>query len=292
MHHHHHIFHRDHPAENAQRTPTSGLNASEQVLQSEEYTAVINWLSGRTKSVGDALDIFCQPVENKFFQTENAQNVEPLLWRAWQAIVGEAATTPHTSQHKQKLVELMLNLAFRPTLSRGESICEVDGMKVWRDLPIFGWELREAWNFAASGSSDQKSREQWTNVNGFTASLVSALHSKAQDRPDYSLFGLWTLRAALEEPGEIPNVAVAAAAVWLIYAAPALRAFSNQEKSFEGKVAKPGSSFGPEEWRGFSQARWTAWSNNLRDVHMAVSDQPTAGLVKQAVQAMEDAEKQ
>lgn len=121
---------------------------------------------------------------------------------------------------------------------------------------------------------------------------MASLQAKTHNRPDYSLFGLWTLRTALEEQGEIPDVSTAAAAVWLIHSAPTLRAFCKENKSFEGKVAKPGSSFTEEEWRGFSEGRWNAWRNNLRDVQRPVSAEPVAHLVEEAVKAMENAEKQ
>lgn len=124
----------------------SGLTVPQQVLASQEYTALKNWLSGETAEVGDVLDDFCQPVENKFFDTQSAEDAQGLLWSAWQAVVGEAATTPYTSQHRQKLVDLMVSLTSRPTLSKGDSTCKIDDMTVWRDLPVFGWQLREAWN--------------------------------------------------------------------------------------------------------------------------------------------------
>jgi len=40
----------------------------------------------------------------------------------------------------------MVSLTSRPTLSKGDSTCKIDDMTVWRDLPVFGWQLREAWN--------------------------------------------------------------------------------------------------------------------------------------------------
>jgi hypothetical protein len=122
--------------------------SSQQVLESKEYSAVTHWLSGHTENVGDVLDAFCEPVENKFFQTENASDVEGLLWTAWQALVGEAASTPHTSTHQRKLVDMVMGLAHRPTLTKGDNTCTIDGMTVWKDLPVLGWQLREAWNIS------------------------------------------------------------------------------------------------------------------------------------------------
>ena len=79
--------------------------------------------------------------------------------------------------------------------------------------------------------------------------------------------------------------------MWLIHAAPVLYTFSKQNKSFEGQVGAPGPSLSKEAWTGFTQARWNTWLHELKDVQMGVSDQKTARLVQEAVEAMESAEK-
>jgi hypothetical protein len=95
----------------------------------------------------------------------------------------------------------------------------------------------------------------------------------------------------LEEEGESSDVALTAAAAWLLYGAQALRDYSVQNKSFEGKVAKPGSAFSSEEWYGFCEARWGAWKQMLKDRQTPASDQITGDLAKRAVESMENAEK-
>lgn len=164
-HHHGHLFRHEHTShENSNtRAGMSGLRASQRVLESKQYRALSQWLSGHSKSVGDALDSFCEPVEDRFFQTENASDAEAPLWTTWQAAIGEAAATSHTSPQRQKLVDFVVNLTSRPTLSKGDSLCQIDGMTVWRDLPVFGWELREAWNLGKHRTLELEPRISMTD---------------------------------------------------------------------------------------------------------------------------------
>lgn len=124
-----------------------GLSPSNEILHSKEFVALSKHLSGHHTSLGEALDAFCEPVEDKYMKTENPADVEGLLWKAWQAIVAVAASTPHTSPNRQKLVDFLLGLEHRPVLMKGGDVCEIQGLKVWKDLPVLGWELRETWNF-------------------------------------------------------------------------------------------------------------------------------------------------
>lgn len=108
---------------------------------------------------------------------------------------------------------------------------------------------------------------------------MASAHSKTHDHPDLSLFCIWSLRQALEEQ-ESCDVAVAAAAAWFVYAAPTIHNFCQKGRSFEGKVAKPGSSFQDQSWTGFSRDRWQAWKQKLSTVK--VLDSTAIQLVEQA----------
>lgn len=126
-------------------------------------------------------------------------------------------------------------------------------------------------------------------MNAFTATLVSSLHSSAVDRPDYSLFAIWTIRTALEDQDQPDDVSIAAAAVWLVYGASAIYDFSQQSKSFDGKVAAPGALFSGQNWTGFSSSRWDVWRQRLSDLQAALSNEDNAQLVQQALDAMSSA---
>lgn len=124
-------------------------------------------------------------------------------------------------------------------------------------------------------------------MNAFTALLTASAHSKTNDTPDLSLFGVWSLRQALEEQ-DSSDVAVAAAATWLVYAAPTMYSFCQQGKSFDGKVAKPGSAVSSQSWAGYSQDRWQTWTQKIVEVQGQVSDTTTSQLVEQAQVAIRE----
>jgi hypothetical protein len=109
------------------------------------------------------------------------------------------------------------------------------------------------------------------------------------DRPDYSLFSIWTIRTALEDQDQPSDVSIAAAAVWLMYASPAIWDFSQQSKSFDGKVAAPGALFKDQNWTGFSQARWDTWTQKLSNLKAATPTGNSVDLIEQALDAMSSA---
>lgn len=76
-------------------------------------------------------------------------------------------------------------------------------------------------------------------------------------------------------------------------AAPALWAFSQGNKSFDGKVAKAGSRFDDKDWTGFSSERWSTWSQRFAEIQdRDAADKVAQYMVTQARGAMSDAEKQ
>ncbi|KAI7292879.1 hypothetical protein KC315_g19411, partial [Hortaea werneckii] len=246
----------------------SPLHPTEKVRSQPQYQLLSNLANGNDDggaSHESTLDAFCEPVETRYKQTTNPSDVEELLWPTWQCLIACAAATPHErSEGQQKLVDLVLDLQHRPALEKKDGgVCYVQGGVVWGDLPVFGWQMREAWNAAASDSSEEESKQQWININAWTARLVSAAHAREADKPDLSLYCIWTLRMALETEEQPSNVSLSAAAVWLIYAAPTIWEFCMQGKTFDGKVAKPGPRSNDQEWRGFTRERWQTWMQRL-----------------------------
>ncbi|KAI7158607.1 hypothetical protein KC349_g4723 [Hortaea werneckii] len=270
----------------------SPLHPTEKVRDQPQYQLLSNLASGNDGGASheSTLDAFCEPVESRYKQTTNPSDVEDLLWPAWQCLIACAAATPHESEGQQKLVDLVLGLQHRPVLEKDGEVCHVQEGLVWRDLPVFGWQMREAWNAAASDSSEEESKQHWININAWTARLVSAAHAREADKPDLSLYCIWTLRMALETEEQPSNVSLSAAAVWLIYAAPTIWEFCMQGKTFDGKVAKPGPRSSDMEWRGFTSERWETWMQRLiSELDGQVSDGVTKQMVAQARRAMSDA---
>lgn len=92
------------------------------------------------------MDAFCRPIEDKFMNTSRSEAVESLLLDAWSAVIAVASATAHSIESRQKLADFVIALEYRPTLMKGDQICVLHGAKVWKDLPIFGLQMREAWN--------------------------------------------------------------------------------------------------------------------------------------------------
>ncbi|KAI7083711.1 Transaldolase [Hortaea werneckii] len=270
----------------------SPLHPTEKLREEPQYHLLSQYAhENGTGSLESTLDAFCEPIENRYTETTSPSNVEGLLWSAWQCLIGCAAATPHESEGQRKLVDLVLRLQHRAALEKEGEVCYVQGGVAWRDLPIFGWQMREAWNAAASDGSEEESKRHWINVNAWTAKMVSAAHAREADEPDLSLYCVWTLRMALETEAQPSNVSLSAAAVWLIYAAPTIWHFCLQGKTFDGKVAKPGPRAKDQEWRGFTRERWQAWMQRLiSELEGQISDGVTKQMVDQALRAMSDAQ--
>lgn len=83
------------------------------------------------------------------------------------------------------------------------------------------------------------------------------------------------------------EIALQSAAVWFIYTAQAMWALCQQQKTFEGKLAKPGPEFATREWRGYEKDRWTSWEVGFKHVvgHRELGEK-TKKLVNDALVAM------
>lgn len=122
----------------------------EELPDALQETPIGKYLSGH-QSFEDALEAFCRPVEDKFMNTSKSESVEPLLREACDTIISIASATTHTSENRQKLADFVVALQYRPTLMKGDSICRVNDAKVWKELPVFGMQMREAWNLGEFG---------------------------------------------------------------------------------------------------------------------------------------------
>lgn len=114
------------------------MHTSREVKQSPQYAAVAKFIAGED-SLNGALDTFCGDVEAKFNDTQDTEAVEELLWQAWRAVVTIAASTPHASESRQKLVDYVLEVQNQPTLSKDDQTCVVQDGTVWKISLFSGW---------------------------------------------------------------------------------------------------------------------------------------------------------
>ena len=123
-----------------------GIEPDHELKHSHEYRALTTYLSNKPQAFNAAVESFCKPTEEAFMNSQNASEVETQLWRVWKAVVAAATQTPHDSPAQQKLADFVLELRNRPTLERQGKVCKVWEAVVWKDLPILGPQMREAWN--------------------------------------------------------------------------------------------------------------------------------------------------
>ena len=121
------------------------MHSLDKVQQSPAYGAIPNYLAN-DEPLDQALDAFCEPVESEYLNNKDPAAIEEALWQCWRAVVATAASVPPTSDSRKRLVDFVLEVQKRRDLSDNGKKCKVQGGEVWKDLPVFGMEMREAWN--------------------------------------------------------------------------------------------------------------------------------------------------
>ncbi|KAK4462577.1 hypothetical protein QBC42DRAFT_267521 [Cladorrhinum samala] len=206
----------------------------------------------------------------------SSQDESTILSSTFSQIFNLIKTTPPPAQ--SPIIDFLTTLQTRSTNPPRQH----ESMSIWSELPTFGWTARDYINFDLGNPNVSASeRESWTNIATFLAKLTSL----KKEVFDFSLFGLWSIREGLEEEGNGEDGA-RLAAVWLTEAGGRLKELSDEGKSFEGRVAIPGSKFGDKSWRGFSKDRWGVWKSELQGWKEKVNDEGCKDLVGKALALM------
>ncbi|KAK0457428.1 uncharacterized protein EV420DRAFT_493228 [Desarmillaria tabescens] len=229
-------------------------------------------------------------------------DAEGRLWDLWSAINDRAERTKSSDDIlHSKLVELVDAIKHQesPTNDAGEK-SKCWGLTLWEDLPIFGANMRECWNFfdAKEDAERASKRERWVNLNAFVARLTAARVS------DFELYAIWQLRDALEEPTEESenggemidkslDAKIPAAVQWILYCGELIY---TSEREFETGPSVGDPAKGGELWkgdkRGFCQERWHFWKKRFAELQHYEGLLPeTRLLASKAVQVMEGIEK-
>ncbi|KAG9825786.1 hypothetical protein KCU98_g15599, partial [Aureobasidium melanogenum] len=271
------------------------MDISPEITKREEYEILTSYLAN-----SDSMDTTLESLTTCATSSLSKTELETHLCGLWNSFLHLSSQQSHSSKQQGELVKLLQALATdAPALkdTNGGEV-EVDGSKVWQGLPLFGQQARECWNFPDHKEVDTKTRDIWVNVNAFVARLTAvAINQHGGERQgysalDYSLYGIWSLRSALEEerensPGKNTiDASVGAAAAWIVYAGPTLKGLSDSNKTYSGKVAKPGSKFKDQEWRGYTKDRWQTWRNELDQAKSLVQDDSIQDLVQQALEVL------
>ncbi|KAH7151445.1 hypothetical protein DER46DRAFT_476189, partial [Fusarium sp. MPI-SDFR-AT-0072] len=240
-------------------------------------TDLAKLLSDSAITAEQAAEKLASPCLEAIKKNEDASKIEGEFDSLWSSVLSAAEQTPHDKQGK--LVETLHAIKSIPQSAETAKKVVVWGEeKRWDELPMFGGKAREQLDI-------EKSDEAFVNINGFFARATAA------GVDDLSLFAIWTLREALEDPAadkisETSPKLLKASSVWFIYAADALAKASKDGKQFDGKVAKPGASlteFKDEAgWRGFNNDRWKVWQDRFLTLKEADIPQDSKSLVSQA----------
>ncbi|KAH0368600.1 hypothetical protein KCU65_g3801, partial [Aureobasidium melanogenum] len=281
------------------------MDISPKITECEEYKILSSYLANP-----DTTDATLERLTACATSALSKTELETHLRNLWNSFLHLASQQSYSSKYFSKqqgsLVELLKSLITDASVLKDTDGKEVDfdGSKVWQGLPFFGQQVRECWNFPYHKEVDAKTRDAWINVNAFVARLTGvAINEHGGERQgysalDYSLYGIWSLRSALEEerensPGENTfDASIGAAAVWIVYAgeqytSPTLKGLANSNKTYSGKVAKPGSRFKDQEWRGYNMDRWFTWRKELHQANRLVQDSNISGLVRLALKVIE-----
>jgi hypothetical protein len=118
------------------------------------------------------------------------------------------------------------------------------------------------------GPERDKGIKQWINANAFAARLTAT----GRKVLGFQLFGLWTLRDALEEPFNEPDqyhdpvAEIPAAAMWMDILGSSISHWTTEYPSGPREGA-PGK--GGELWNGkhgFCKERWALWRRRFREL--------------------------
>ena len=115
-------------------------------MPSPEQESLTASLASKTEPRSAASN-FTEPARKTFAAGASESAIESSLSRGWNSIIDVAADTQHESQGP--LVDIVQavqqqNLAEQEDASE----CTIWGekLKVWKDMPLFGPSMREAWN--------------------------------------------------------------------------------------------------------------------------------------------------
>ena len=130
-------------------------------------------------------------------------------------------------------------------------------MGTTRCLPKYALPLEQYISLTILGAGDDQADGESQNLQEFLARLT------VNGYPDKKLYGLWTLRDALEEQSNV-NASIPAAAQWMVLAGKVLHSSTDEYAPHGGAdPARPGKLFHGN--RGFNKERWACWKQAFRD---------------------------
>ncbi|KAK4236874.1 hypothetical protein C8A03DRAFT_16514 [Achaetomium macrosporum] len=209
----------------------------------------------------------------------SASSIDNYIYEAYHDILDVARTI--APEQQGRLVDFIIQLQkTAPTDEDGKVLESEHGGELWKDLPTFGWAVRELLNDIGKRSYTAEDQSGWENWTAFMAQLT------AKEICDFTLIALWMLRDAFEENAEKVDSAgaVRTAAIWVRYCGKELRDRSAKGFTYERRVGAPGAKYEDRGWRGFNDDRWTEWKRGFKD---AQTKYPSDEVIRVAAELME-----
>ncbi|KAJ6099741.1 hypothetical protein N7467_001276 [Penicillium canescens] len=223
------------------------MSTATDVMHAAEYTVLRDLFSDNISTHNAAESLATIQLSNT---TEPESNISSL----WSFIIKCAYEFP---EHQIKLVDTLVQLSKLPDakLANGDPILLHD-MRVWKDLPMLGWQFRDEWNASIpDGPPDQRASaiSQMINRDKFTALLMTTKEPVF----NYSWFALITFRDALEAPadqesGQLDGL-IPAAATWIQVLGADIYGWNEDF----GRRGRGGSLWDGKD--GFCVERWQLW---------------------------------
>ena len=227
------------------------------------------------------------PINKECSQAEEAE--DGLADLLWSQILDTVASMPFDHPYVTKLVQLLAAIKEmpKPAIDTHHWAGEY-----WRDLPGFGMEVRESWNFTPSiyPSSRAFTRQQWLSLNAFIAQVA------ANDVANFKVYAIWALRDALEtEPKNIETFSslddlLPAAAVWILYVGTIVYTqWLDDEEDSRADIVGP--LLKETGWKGFRHERWVYWKERFDWVRSeAEVEDETREIARMAMEKMREIE--
>jgi hypothetical protein len=198
------------------------------------------------------------------------QDPEEGLDSLWNILRFAAIKNP---EHQLKIIDILISLSRRNVLNdQGEPLTVDEGqLQVWKDLPKFGWNLRDALDSeipAHPVELRQKIMTEELNLHTFMARLM-ATREPVFDGLD--MFALWMLRELetptkdMEPKSEI-EAKIRIAAIWIEIVGVRIYGFNRE---FEHGPGKNDPGRGGPLWdgkHGFCVERWKLWRRRFVEV--------------------------
>ncbi|KAL0577541.1 hypothetical protein V5O48_004439 [Marasmius crinis-equi] len=222
---------------------------------------------------------------------DSESDVEDTLWKLWGAFAEEARRTSDKSAQNKLIDGLKAIQALSPVLVQKNDSKEQYsnwGGRVWDDLPIFGAQVREEWNYNGEGDESR-----WANINAFVARIVNARLL------DFDMYAIWSLREALESSdlskgdGSL-NGLIPAAAQWIFIAGSFIYQSDREwnPPPNQGNPARGGPLIADVK-QGFSKERWAFWKKGFETVSKNTGDpvaEKTREMAREAIEKMGEIE--